>query len=184
MNADTAPKVQVENQLIRFTHEVPVDQEKAVKTLSGKRSGEFVLVQLDVPRAMIIIDQIGRIIVHGTKRIQIARAAAKEILLRMGRSDDGLSSETGTLQASFKFPQELTFDGIEDALYPTEVSRDVRLDCVRINDTRHGIELLIWPNGKAVALGATHANLVAMSAVHWGAKLKSANLFIAASSGE
>ena len=40
-------------------------------------------------------DSEGRIIVHGTHRIEAARAAAKELLLRMGRDDSGLTTELG-----------------------------------------------------------------------------------------
>lgn len=184
MSASKAPDVRVENQLVRFSHEQPVDQETALQKLSGKRSGSYVLVQLKVPRATIVIDTEGRIIVHGTKRIQVARAAAKEILLRMNRSDAGLTAEMGPIQASFRFSQGLTFDGLEDALYPAKVTNDSRLDCVRVDDERHDMELLLWSNGKAVALGASHANLVAMSAVYWRSKIDNAGLFRSVEGGE
>jgi hypothetical protein len=46
------------------------------------------------------------------------------------------------------------------------------------------MELLLWENGKAVALGATHANLVAMSAVYWRSKIAAAGLFVAATGGD
>ena len=180
MSESKAPDVRVENQLVRFSHEQPVDQEMAIQKLSGKRSGNYVLIQLSVPRATIVVDAEGRIVVHGTKRIQIARAAAKEILLQMGRSDAGLSAEMGPLQASFQYSQSINFNGLEDALYPASIRHDSRLDCVRIEDDRHDMELLLWSNGKAVALGATHANLVAMSAVYWRTKISDAGLFIAA----
>jgi len=39
-----------------------------------------------------------------------------------------------------------------------------------LNDTRHDLELLIWADGKWVALNARHPNMVAMSAVHWKGK--------------
>ena len=184
LDESKAPEVRVENQLVRFTHADPIDQEIVLSKLSGQRSGDYILIQLQVPRATILIDSRGRIIVHGTKRLQIARAAAKEVLLRMGRSDDGLSTEMGPVQASFQFYSGLTFDGLEDALYPAILERDSRLDCMRIQDRRHEMELLLWENGKAVALGATHANLVAMSAVYWRSKIAAAGLFVAATGGD
>ena len=184
MSESNAPEVRVENQLVRFTHGEPVDQEIALSRLSGRRSGDYILIQLKVPRATILIDSRGRIIVHGTKRLQISRAAAKEVLLQMGRSDDGLSTEMGPVQASFQFSHGLSFDGLEDALYPASVERDSHLGCVRIEDRRHEMELLLWENGKAVALGASHANLVAMSAVYLQSKIAAAGLFTAATGGD
>ena len=32
------------------------------------------------------------------------------------------------------------------------------------------LELLIWPNGRCIALNARHPNMVAMAAVHWRSK--------------
>jgi len=49
-------------------------------------------------------------------------------------------------------------------------SFDDRLGCLRIQDSRHDLELLIWANGRCVALNARHPNMVAMSAVHWKSK--------------
>lgn len=184
MSESKAPEVRVENQLFRFSHAEPVVQEIALSKLSGQRAGDYILIQLQVPQATIIIDSRGRIIVHGTKRLQIARSAAKEVLLRMGRVDDGLSTEMGPVQASFQFSRGLNLDGLEDALYPANVVSDSRLDCVRIEDRRHEMELLLWENGKAVALGATHANLVAMSAVYWRSKIDAAGLFNPSAGGD
>ena len=46
---------------------------------------------------------------------------------------------------------------------------DERLGCLRLEDTRHDLEL-IWPTGRCVALNARHPNMVTMSAVHWKSK--------------
>ena len=62
MSESKAPDVRVENQLVRFSHEQPVDQEMAIQKLSGKRSGNYVLIQLSVPRATIVVDAEGRIV--------------------------------------------------------------------------------------------------------------------------
>ena len=51
------------------------------------------------------------------------------------------------------------------------VERDDRLDCVKVEDSRHKITLFIWENGKVIVENATHANLVAMAAVYWQERL-------------
>lgn len=177
MGGSDAPDVRVENQLVRFTHSTPIDQEMVVDKLGGVRSGRFVLLQMESPSATIVIDEVGRIVVHGTKRIEVARGAAKEILLRLNRDDAGLSTELGPILASFQYARPLTFEGIERAVAPAIIRKDERLDCMRLKDDRHGIDLLMWSNGKAVALGARHPNLVAMAAVYWRGKIDSAGLF-------
>ncbi len=177
MSAD-APKVRVENQLFRFTHPTPISQEDVVKKLSGTASGNFVLKQLKSPKATILIDIEGRIVVHGTKRIELARAAAKEILLQLNRDDTGLSTELGPIMASFDLTKNIDFTGIEKALAPISIVSDDNLGCLRLQDGRHELELLLWPNGKAVALGASHPNLVAMSAVALREKISSAGKFL------
>ena len=125
---------------------------------------------LDAPRATLIIDAEGRIVVHGTHRIEAARAAAKEMLLRMGRDDSGLVAELGPIVASFDFGEEIPIHNIRMNLGSGTSSVDDRLGCLRIDDTRHDLELLIWPSGRCVALKARHPNMVAMSAVHWKGK--------------
>ena len=77
--------VRVDNLLVRFTTSPPIDLEEAVERLGGVVNGDVIIKMLDAPRATLIIDSMGRIIVHGTHRIEAARAAAKEMLLRMGK---------------------------------------------------------------------------------------------------
>jgi len=118
----------------------------------------------------LIFDSEGRIIVHGTHRIEAARAAAKELLLRMGRDDSGLTTELGPIVASFDFDEEIPIEKIRVNLGSGTSSLDERLGCLRVDDNRHDLELLIWPSGRCVALNARHPNMVAMAAVHWRAK--------------
>ena len=92
-------EVRVENLLARFTPTPRVDLEEAVERLGGVVNGDVIIKMLDRPRATLIIDSEGRIVVHGTHRIEAARAAAKEMLLRMGRDDSGLVTELGPIVA-------------------------------------------------------------------------------------
>tara|TARA_Y100001978_G_scaffold43484_2_gene38690 strand:- start:801 stop:1334 length:534 start_codon:yes stop_codon:yes gene_type:complete len=162
--------VRVDNLLVRFTTSPPIDLEEAVERLGGVVNGDVIIKMLDAPRATLIIDSMGRIIVHGTHRIEAARAAAKEMLLRMGRDDSGLVAELGPIVASFDFGQTVPVHNIRTNLGSGTSSFDDRLGCLRIQDSRHDLELLIWANGRCVALNARHPNMVAMSAVHWKSK--------------
>ena len=110
MTSSEAPMVQVENQLIRFTPATPFDPEKAVQELGATRSGDYVIHALQRPRATILIDKDGRIVVHGTIQPQAARAAAREFLLRIGESDEGLTSEKGPVIASFDLGRKLEIE--------------------------------------------------------------------------
>ena len=162
--------VRVDNLLVRFTPSPPVDLEEAVERLGGIRNGDVIIKALDAPRATLIIDSGGRIIVHGTHRIEAARAAAKEMLLRMGRDDSGMVADLGPIVASFDFGEEIPINNLRTNLGSGTTSIDERLGCLRLNDTRHDLELLIWANGRCVALNARHQNMVAMAAVHWKSK--------------
>ena len=160
-------EVRVENQLVRFVCSEPVDGEAVVKDLDGQRTGDVVIKALESPRATIVIDSEGRIIVHGTHREETARAAAKEVLLRIGRDDTGLVSQIGPLVASFNFGVSIEISNVRKDLGSGVSEKDERLGCLRIKDTRHDMELLIWPDGRSIAINANHPNMVAMAAVHW-----------------
>lgn len=170
MSGSNKIDVRVDNLLVRFTPTPAVDLEEAVERLGGVVNGDVIIKMLDAPRATLIIDAEGRIIVHGTHRIEAARAAAKEMLLRMGRDDSGLVTELGPIVASFDFGETVPIHNIRSNLGSGTSSVDERLGCLRIEDSRHDLELLIWPNGRCVALNARHPNMVAMSAVHWKSK--------------
>ena len=51
----------VENQLFRFTPASPLDPQRVVDEIGGKRSGAFVVISLRSPRATLLIDAEGRI---------------------------------------------------------------------------------------------------------------------------
>ena len=172
----TGVEVKVENQLVRFTCPEPVDQELVVAQLGGVKSGGVVIKILERPSATIVIDEQGKIVVHGTKRVEVARKAAKEILLLMGKDDSGMTTELGPIVASFNYGGAVDISGITSALGQSVATLDERLGCAIIEDSRHDLRLNIWPNGKAVAFEARHPRMVAMSAVHWKSKLLENNL--------
>ena len=170
--------VRVENQLVRFISRAPVDQDAVVAQLGGTATGGVVIKVLDAPRATIVIDTDGKIVVHGTQRIETARAAAKEFLLQMGLDDSGLITELGPMVASFNFEETIAVESIVGVVGAGDAQYDARLGCTVVVDSRHDITLNIWPNGRCIALGAHSPNMVAMAAVYWKSKFAEKGYFI------
>ena len=170
--------VRVENQLVRFVPQSPVDHDAVVSQLSGQKNGNIVIKALDKPRATIVIDEAGRIVVHGTHRGEAARAAAKELLLRLGLDDSGLQTELGPVIASFNLDKGVKVEAMNKQFTGGNSVYDERLGCAIIQDTRHNLRLYIWANGKCVASDARHPNMVAMSAVFWKTQLKDNDLLL------
>ncbi|MBT4060272.1 MAG: hypothetical protein HOE69_08240 [Euryarchaeota archaeon] len=176
MARKTAAIVRVENQLIRFTAPQPFEAEEVITTLGGKKSGKYVILALKNPRATLLVDEEGRLVVHGTNHSEVAWAAAREMLLRLGRPDEGLTTEKGPLVVSFDYGQPLRIDQVPEYYPNFEV--DSRLECVRISDDLHNMDLLFFSNGRGIALGARHKNLVKMATSHWGSRFDSKRLFV------
>ena len=170
--------VRVENQLVRFVPQSPVDHDAVVSQLSGQKNGNIVIKALDKPRATIVIDEAGRIVVHGTHRVEAARAAAKELLLRLGLDDSGLQTELGPVIASFNLDKGVKVEAMNKQFTGGNSVYDERLGCAIVQDTRHNLKLYIWANGKCVASDARHPNMVAMSAVFWKTQLKDNDLLL------
>ena len=170
--------VRVENQLVRFVPQSPVDHDAVVSQLSGQKNGNIVIKALDKPRATLVIDEAGRIVVPGTHRVEAARAAAKELLLRLGLDDSGLQTELGPVIASFNLDKGVKVEAMNKQFTGGNSVYDERLGCAIIQDTRHNLRLYIWANGKCVASDARHPNMVAMSAVFWKTQLKDNDLLL------
>ena len=171
-----AVNVRVVNRLVRYTASKPIDGVEVVSQLGAKKSGKSVILALKSPRATLLIDEEGRLVVHGTSHPEVSRAAAKELLLRLGQSDSGLTTERGPLVVSFDYGQPLRTDRIQE--FVPEAKVDERLECVRIVDEHHDMELLFFSNGGGVALGARSENMVSLAASHWGTRFDAERLFV------
>ena len=156
----------------------PVNHDAVVSQLAGQKNGNIVVKALEKPRATIIIDEEGRIVVHGTHRVEAARAAAKELLLRLGLDESGLQTELGPVIASFNFESGVNVEAMNKEFTGGSATYDQRLGCAVIQDNRHNLKLYVWPNGKCVASDARHPNMVAMSAVFWKNQLQENNLLL------
>ena len=155
--------VTVENQLVRFVAPEPIDGDAVVEHLQGQRVGKMVIKALRRPRATLVIDPEGRITVHGTHRVEAARDAAKELLLRLGKDDTGLKTEYGPIIASFYFNTPIKVQSITGSLGAGEGRYDDRLDCGIIHDDRHDLVLHVWENGRCVVTDGRHPKMVAMA---------------------
>ncbi|MGB1587410.1 MAG: hypothetical protein ACPHJD_01200 [Poseidonia sp.] len=170
--------VRVENQLVRFVCPTPINHDAVVNEVGGQRNSGVVIKALDRPRATLVIDEQGRIVVHGTHRVEAARAAAKELLLRLGMDDSGLVAEMGPVVASFQFEQAINLQAIPASLPSGTTEFDERLGCTTLSDQRHNLTVQIWPNGKCVVADARHANMVAMAAVYWNTVFTERGFFV------
>jgi TATA-box binding protein (TBP) (component of TFIID and TFIIIB) len=170
--------VRVENQLVRFVCPTPLNHDQVVKEVGGQRNSGVVIKAMERPRATLVIDEEGRIVVHGTHRIEAARAAAKELLLRLGMDDSGLVAEMGPVVASFQFEHDVNLQAIPATLPSGSAEYDARLGCTTLTDTRHNLTVQIWPNGKCIVADARHPNMVAMSAVYWKSVFTERGFFV------
>lgn len=173
-----AIEVRIENQLVRFVPPTPINQHDVVTQLGGQEASGVVIKVLERPQATLVIDAEGRITVHGTHRVDAARAAAKELMLRLGLSDAGLETELGPVIASFDFGMPLNITEIVGNIGAGTASYDERLGCCLLEDNRHNLTLKIWPNGRCVVADARHSNMVAMAAVYWRDQFTDRNVFI------
>ncbi|MAR61562.1 MAG: hypothetical protein CMA40_03180 [Euryarchaeota archaeon] len=164
----------VENQLFRFKPAIELDPQRVVDELGGKRSGRYVMLSLVAPRATLMVDQEGKIIVHGCRKQDLAHLAAKEVMLRLGEDESGMTFEVGPVVASFDFESTVSLEGVPD-LFP-EAVMDTELDCLRIDDQKHEIKLLLFRNGRGIATESRHVKLVAMAARRWKQRLSDENL--------
>ena len=164
----------VENQLFRFNPAIPLDPQRVVDELGGKRSGQYVMLSLVAPRATLLVNHEGKIIVHGCRKQDLAHLAAKEVMLRLGEEESGMTFEVGPVVASFDFESTVSLEGVPD-LFP-EAVMDTELDCLRIDDQKHEIKLLLFRNGRGIATESRHVKLVAMAARRWKQRLSDENL--------
>ena len=164
----------VENQLFRFKPAIELDPQRVVDELGGKRSGRYVMLSLVAPRATLMVDHEGKIIVHGCRKQDLAHLAAKEVMLRLGEDESGMTFEVGPVVASFDFESTVSLESVPD-LFP-EAVMDTELDCLRIDDQKHEIKLLLFRNGRGIATESRHVKLVAMAARRWKQRLSDENL--------
>ena len=121
----------------------------------------MVIKALRRPRATLVIDPEGRITVHGTHRIEAARDAAKELLLRLGKDDTGLKTEYGPIIASFFFNTPIKVQSITGSLEQEKVvtMTDSIVESFMTNAMTSFLH--VWENGRCVVTDGRHPKMVA-----------------------
>ena len=164
-----SPSFVVETQTFRFSPTAPIDLDKAVSLAGGSRSGDYVVISHEKPRATYVVEPDGSVLVHGLARAEVAELAVQELLLTLGQAIDGLSMESGEMLVSFSIGRAV----IEDIAIRRfeDVSKDERLGALRIDASLHRSTLIIYDNGRGVVIGQSSRRIAEMAVRHWVAQL-------------
>ena len=70
-----SPSFVVEPQTFRFSPTAPIDLDEAVSLAGGSRSGDYVVISHEKPRATYVVEPDGSVLVHGLARAEVAEGA-------------------------------------------------------------------------------------------------------------
>ncbi len=164
------PSFVIETQTFRFTPSIPVDHSEAVSLTGGSRSGDYVVISHEKPRATYVIEPSGAILVHGLARAEVAELAVQELLLTLGQTIDGLSMETGEMLVSFSLGKAV-IDDIATRRFE-DISMDERIGALRIEATLHRATIILYNNGRGVVIGQSSRRIAEMAVRHWAGQLE------------
>jgi len=167
--------VKVENQLFRYIPSLNIEGDRLIEELGAVRSGDYIIRQMKDPPVTLIVDSENGIIVHGTSRDEVARAACRELLLSLGEPEGGLKTERGPITASFDFDKKIDLARAAEAF--SAVTFDARLDAIRISDGRHDVELLVFRDGRAIIMQALSSSIAERAAKYWDERFERGRLF-------
>ena len=162
-------EIKIETQSFRAIPSVPVDLADAVKLAGARSNGAFAVIEHDEPRALIVIDMEGSLLIHGISSPEAARLIAEETILRIGLSNKGLVMEAGEVLASFSIGRAVLIELAAERFMDAE--HDLRLDALRIAAKGHKCTLLLFNNGRGIVLGQSSRKVAEMAASHWVGKL-------------
>ena len=94
-------EIKIESQSFRVISSEPVNLADAVKFAGARSNGAFGVIEHEEPRALIVVDSDGSLLIHGISNLEAASLIAEEILLRIGLSEKGIVIERGEVLASF-----------------------------------------------------------------------------------
>jgi len=172
----SGPEVVIENQVFRFLTPESLDSDYIVNEVGAVRSGNLLVKQLRDPPYTILIDASKQsITVHGSTKEVLARMAVSEILLGLGLSDAGLKTEIGPVTSSCSMPSPVDLERAADVLLSARLEKN--LDALRIADTRHELEVLIFRNGRTVILDAISNRIAQRAAEYWMKRFQRLRLF-------
>tara|TARA_B100000945_G_C20398939_1_gene606296 strand:+ start:882 stop:1409 length:528 start_codon:yes stop_codon:yes gene_type:complete len=162
-------EVKIETQSFRVIPSERVELMDAVNFGGARSNGAFAVIEHENPRAVVVIDQDGSLLIHGISNIEAATIIAEEILLRIGVSDNGLEIQTGDVLASFTLGRAVLIELAAERF--SEAEHDIRLDALRIEAERHNCTILLYNNGRGVVMGQTSRKVAEMAASYWFARL-------------
>ena len=162
-------EIEIETQSFRVTPSEPVNLEDAVKYARARSNGAFGVIEHEEPRALIVVDTDGSLLIHGISNLEAASLIAEETLLSIGLSEKGLVVESGEVLGSFSVGRavliELAAERFKDA------NHDLRLDALRIAAKRHNCTILLFNNGRGIVMGQSSRKVAEMAVLHWVSEL-------------
>ena len=144
MDEDARIRVKIETQTFRFIPSKPINHTDAVKLAGGVKSGKWVVITHNEPKATFVIEESGSALVHGIARLEVARLVMQELLLSLGMSEEGLHHETGDMLVSFSLGRAVMLELASSRF--ADISYDKRVGCIRINAKRHKATILLFNN--------------------------------------
>jgi len=162
-------EIEIETQSFRVTPAEPVNLEDAVKYAGARSNGAFGVIEHEEPRALIVVDTDGSLLIHGISNLEAASLIAEETLLSIGLSEKGLAVESGEVLGSFSVGRavliELAAERFKDA------NHDLRLDALRIVAKSHNCTILLFNNGRGIVMGQSSRKVAEMAVSHWVSEL-------------
>ena len=110
MNNQEDISFKVETQSFRFMGKSPISLEEAVNIGGASSNGEFAVIKHSRPRAMVIIEPSGSLVVHGLSSVEAASAIAKEIFLKNGKDENIIGVEKGQSLSTFSLGRSVLMD--------------------------------------------------------------------------
>jgi len=162
-------EIEIQTQSFRAIPSEPVNLADAVKYAGARSNGAFGVIEHEEPRALIVVDADGSLLVHGISNFEVASLIAEEILLSIGLSEKGLVVESGEVLASFSVGRAVLI-GLAAERFK-DANHDLRLDALRIAAKRHNCTILLFNNGRGIVMGQTSRKVAEMAVSHWISEL-------------
>ena len=162
-------EIEIETQSFRVIPSEPVNLADAVKFAGARSNGEFGVIEHEEPRALIVVDIDGSLLIHGISNPEAASLIAEETLLRIGISERGLVIERGEVLGSFSVGRAVLISLAAERF--KDADHDLRLDALRIVAKRHNCTILLFNNGRGIVMGQSSRKVAEMAVSHWISEL-------------
>ena len=162
-------EIKIESQSYRVIPSEPVNLADAVKYAEARSNGAFGVIEYEDPRALIVVDTDGSLLIHGISNPEAASLIAEVILLRIGLSEKGLMIESGEVLASFSVGRAVLIDLAAERF--KDANHDLRLDALRIVAKRYNCTILLFNNGRGIVMGQSSRKVAEMAVSHWISEL-------------